>query len=373
MEVQASGDAEKAFALFKRARTLWPDVLDMGSKWYIDALTEAFEDRKVQGATIGPVLNQFAATFQNPPAVSTSEALDFQKPNSGPTSALAFADPSKSNPSGGLSDQEIAAIVRGIQKIQVPPPILPEEATIGIWRLAPRDVTSERVLFGTEAGVATAAVTLTIGEHSLPYVKLIVGTGKTVIAAEEAADVYLIKQNGVYEKALRYLKDESRRKEFTGLVRALKEHRPIPESANIDMVRTAQAILDPKLGNSSVRIAWNAMLSPEAARAAMTQACIQLGGEILGAAGARAFEHVRAARSPAFREAEDFLEHAAVAIKKVSDPAAKESLRVAIEQANQVIASTYQAMAPTARGLESAISIYSSHTLEEARTERNLK
>ena len=272
--------------------------------------------------------------------------------------------------SAAPTNEQIAAIVREIRKIQVPPPILPQEASIAIGQLAPGDKTSQKILLGLEIGVATADVLETIGEKTLPWVKLIVATGKTVIAAEDAADVYLVKQTAVYEKALKHLRDEKGRKEFTTIVRALKEHRPVPETAKIEMVRTAEAILDPKLGNSGIRIAWNAMLSPEARRAAVTEACIQLGGELLGATAGHAFQHIQSTQYPAFREAKDFLKHAAVAMKHVKDPAAKKSLKIAVDQANQVIAGTYRTLRPSVKGVEHLESIYAKEREEEYRTKK---
>ncbi|MBV8882021.1 MAG: hypothetical protein JO332_18845, partial [Planctomycetaceae bacterium] len=66
-----------------------------------------------------------------------------------------------------------AQLVRGIRAIQVPPPIPPEEASIGIGRLAEEDETTRKVLLGTDAGVAILEVTSTIGGKAVPAVKLL--------------------------------------------------------------------------------------------------------------------------------------------------------------------------------------------------------
>ncbi len=54
-----------------------------------------------------------------------------------------------------------------------------------------------------------------------------------------------------------------------------------PSSADEDMVRAARAILDPILGSGGARIAWDAMLSPEATAAMVRKACLETGGELV--------------------------------------------------------------------------------------------
>jgi hypothetical protein len=365
----ASGDLEGALRRYRRAEELSPGVLTEKGRRFVDNLAKQVEDRKTLAA-INPVMTDLAATFQGPPTVS-GRKLDFVKPTSEP--ALAFANSVTLGVSGDVSNEQIATIVRGVRTIRVPPPILPQDAAIGIARLAERDDTSKRVLLGLEAGIAVAAIAGRIGEASLPYVKLILVGGKSIIAAEEGADVFLVRQNEVYERALQYLKDESRRKEFTELVRALKERRPLAENTDIEMARAAQAIIDPSLGNSNMRIAWNSMLSAEARRAAVTQACIQLGAEIIGLGAGKAFQRIQATQFSSFREAEDFLARAAVAMNKVTEPAAKASLQAAIDQANHVIASTYHTVRPSAQVLEATESIIWAHHEEEFRTEGTSK
>jgi hypothetical protein len=174
-----------------------------------------------------------------------------------------------------------------------------------------------------------------------------------------------VKQNETYEKALRWLKDDAKRRDFTEIVRAIKEHRPISENASIDMIRVAQAILDPKLGNNSRRIAWNAMLSPEARNAALTQLCIELGGEIIGRASEKIVARVEAARQPAFQEATEYLSKATVALERTKYPVAQESLKEAIKQANEMIAKSYRAVRPGAQGMGHMVSIFAKHDVEE--------
>jgi hypothetical protein len=246
------------------------------------------------------------------------------------------------------SDQKKAArILAGIRKIKVPPPVLPEDALLSFGQLVP-DEKSKRIIEGAEFGVAIFDIAGKLENVSFAN-KILFSTGKTLIAAENGADVYIVKQNATYEKALAYLKDAKERQKFVEIVRDLREKKPLPEDASIDMARAAQAILDPELGNSGIHIAWDALLSPEARRAALTQACIELVGHAVGAASEAAVGRIVAARQPAFQEASDFLSHAGVALQTVKDPKAIESLNLAVKQANEMIAASYEVAEPAGK------------------------
>jgi tetratricopeptide (TPR) repeat protein len=266
-------------------------------------------------------------------------------------------------------NSQIAEILHGIKSIQVPPPILPREAAITFGQIAPEDHTSKNIILGSEVGVAVIAVFGSIDSHplNLTLPKLVFVVGKTFIAAENGADVYLVKQNDIYEKALRYLKDDATRQDFTTIVRAIKEKRTISENASIEMVRTAQAILDPRLGNSGKRIAWDAMLSPEARNAALTQVCIELGGELIGQAGERMVARLMVARQPAFAEATEYLAKARVALQTVEEPAARDSLNEAVKLANEMIAKSYHTVHPGSAGMEHLESIFFKQQEEDYR------
>lgn len=244
-------------------------------------------------------------------------------------------------------NQEAARILAGIHKIKVPPPVPPEDALLAFGQLVP-DEKSKRILEGSEKGVAIFEIAGTLGNVTLVN-KVLFSTGKTFIAAENGADVYIVKQNETYEKALAYLKNAKERQKFAALVRDVRENKPFPEDASIDMIRAAQAILDPKLGNSGMHIAWDAMLSPEARHAALTQACIELAGHAVGAASEAAVGRIVAAQQPAFQEASDFLTHARVALEHAQDPQAIESLNIAVKQANEMIAASYHVAEPAGK------------------------
>jgi hypothetical protein len=244
-------------------------------------------------------------------------------------------------------NQEAARILAGIHKIKVPPPVLPEDAVLSFGQLVP-DEKSKRIIDGLEFGVAAFDIAGKLGNATVAS-KVLFSTGKTFIAAENGADVYIVKHNETYEKALAYLKDAKERQKFVEIVRDVRENKPLPEDASIDMARAAQAILDPKLGNSGIHIALNAMLSPEARHAALTQACIELAGHAVGAAGEKAFGRIVASQQEAFQEASDFLTHAAVALQTVKDPQTIETLHIAVKQANEMIAASYEVAEPAAK------------------------
>ena len=144
----------------------------------------------------------------------------------------------------------------------------------------------------------------------------------------------------------------------------------MPGDASIDMVRAAEAMLDPKLGNSGARIAWDAMLSPEARRAVFTRACIELGATVLGQFGERFVHRVSTVQQPAFIEATEYLAKARVALGRVKDPGAVESLNIAIKQANDIIANTYRPERVVAAGLELSWRFSEEEAREKSRSDQ---
>lgn len=262
-----------------------------------------------------------------------------------------------------------ASIHRGIHRIQVPPPIPPEIASIGFGQLAKSDERSRRVLEGLDGGTAVAQIYAKINGMEWPAggVGLILMAGKSFIAAEDAADVYIVKKNESYDQALAYQRNPESRKEFALLVRALREHQPISENVNVGMLKAAQAILDPALGNSSSRIAWDAMMSPEARHAAMTRACIETGGIIIGQATDK-FKELAAIHDPPFKEAQAYLKQASAALTHAQDPAEQAALRSAIKEANDVISQAYLIELPNEMQKQGLVDIFTRHE-EKLRTQ----
>jgi hypothetical protein len=262
-------------------------------------------------------------------------------------------------------DPRLATLVSDIRKIRVPPPIRPEEADIHFGQLAPRDERTRHVLFGAEAGYAALDVALEFSGKANLTAKAIILAGKTIIAGEEGAEVYLVKQDKLYEQALAWIKEPAASRQFTGIVRAIRAGKEPPDDAPPAMIRAARAILDPRLGNSGLHMAWDSLWSPEARHAAVTQACIQLGGEIVGQAAEAAVGKFVVERAPAFERAARLAERARLDMAKASTPAFRQGYQAIIAKANKTMAEVYQLHRVGAHGMGYVESLYTTETLEE--------
>lgn len=100
---------------------------------------------------------------------------------------------------------------------------------------------------------------------------MVVGT-KATIAAQQEADIVVFTKNATYERMLMLLKDQKQGPQLVSIMKLLNENKPIPAGANDELVRLARACRQPTQGNSSVHLAMNAMLSPEA-KAAFFETC----------------------------------------------------------------------------------------------------
>jgi len=103
----------------------------------------------------------------------------------------------------------------------------------------------------------------TLTNSEMIQFKLLVIGVRSTIASENEADLVLFKQTAWYELALRILKDKKQGPELIAAIKALKEKKAIQQGTNPEIIRLAKATQDPSLGNSSVHIAMNAMLSSE--------------------------------------------------------------------------------------------------------------
>jgi hypothetical protein len=172
---------------------------------------------------------------------------------------------------------------------------------------------------------------------------MIMAAGKSFIAAEDAADIYLIKQEALYRQASGYLRNPATRLGFTAIVRTIKEGKPLPAGANAEMVAAARAILDPKLGNSAFRIAGNALLSPEARSAAVSKFLIALAAFEAGEQAKGLYNEIRKVNDPIYNEAMGWLQKAAVDIEQVTDPIDRSVLEKALAHANDIASRSYRA------------------------------
>jgi hypothetical protein len=236
---------------------------------------------------------------------------------------------------------QIEELSRRFQAVEPPPPVSTDQISV---RLRPRDKMSELILMGTEVGVALMDVRqLRIAGEAFGVVpKALLVTGKTFIAMENGADVYLVKQNEVYEQSLRWLKDKNTSKTFSETVQALRENRQLPSGATPKMVNTAKAILDPELGNSGRRIAWDAMWSPEAKAAGIKKACIEIGSFLIGKGAEGYANKYLAEREPFYKETLASLEFGEKGLKNATDPASKKAWEKIIANAGGMMGKTYR-------------------------------
>jgi hypothetical protein len=311
--------------------------------------------------------------------IKALEDLQRSLDRTGPASELVPADapPRKLDPGGGSSgsrlaidrdappsDPQLAEIARGLAAIKVPPPMPADSVSID-FHLAPGgDEKSKLILLGTDVGVIGLDLSGKLAGNSLLGARVLLATGKTFIAMEDGADLYLVRQNAVYEQALKYLKSPDTARAFTAVVRAVKEGGPVPGSAPADMVRAARAILDPRLGNSGTQIAWSAMWSPEAKRAGLTRGCIELGGELFGEGAKGIVKDLRTGQEPAFQYASNSLKKAQDALARTAEPAERASIQKVIDSAARIMERCYKAAAPAAHAAEHAASIFSKEAVE---------
>jgi len=257
-------------------------------------------------------------------------------------------------------------LVSSIKDIQVPPPIPPEEASIVFGDLAEGDYKSALVLLGMDLGIAVLDTAGKIGGRVMPPLRIIVLAGKTFIAAEEGADVYLTKKTETYEKALTFLKDPASAREFTAIVRAIKEGRPLPATASLDMVRAAQAITSPELGGSTSRIMWTAFMSKEARNAALTQASLEAYGWVTGDVTEHTVKRIFVQRSARYRKAAKRLDRAGRLMKKAKKPATRAKLQQGIDHANRVMAKSFSTYSAQSKGAAYLNTFYRSARFQEA-------
>ena len=244
----------------------------------------------------------------------------------------------------------LASLKMRLDEIQVPPPIPSDEAEFAFCK-AEEDPQSEAVLTMTDAGVAVVDVVGKVGGKEFPPFGLIVITGKTLIAAEDAADVYIVKRSAVYDQALAYLKDKSTRDVFAKLVTAVRTHQKISTNVSIKMLAAARAVADPTLNDKTHdwQDALWAIQSPPARRAALTRLLIEGAGVVTGEAMDNMMSNViHATQSPAYEEANLVLKKAkrALASPSAISPDAQIFLRGLIERSNNVIASAYRTEIP---------------------------
>jgi hypothetical protein len=249
------------------------------------------------------------------------------------------------------SPKYLLSLQSSIDQIRVPPPILEDQAVIGFRKLE-EDPQSDAIFLAADAGVTVVDVVGKVGGKEFPPFGLLVITGKAFIAAENAADVYLVQKNEVYDQALAYLKDQSTRNAFGKLVTAVRKHEPISENVSIKMLAAAQAIADPTLNDKYhnwTDALW-ALQSPAARQAALTRLMIEGGSVVIGEALLKPVlvDGIHGAQAPAYEEANAILEKAHKALSKTTSADGRAFLHGLIDRSNAIIGTAYRTEIPRA-------------------------
>lgn len=271
---------------------------------------------------------EILAAFKNPGG--NEPAVDLRSRLRSPDAPRAAWD-------ANITDPTVAPIAKRLNRVVPPLPILTEQVNLS-WK----DIylAEDRLANTTDLVIAGWEMTGTLsGSLCSPY-KIVLIAGKTVIAGEDGAYLHLVKDEENYDAALRFLKNPEQRQTFARLVQDIRENRPLPASANADMVKAARAITDPKLGNSAESIAFDAMLSKEAVSAMFRKVLVEVASQKLSDKFGEVtkdlmnrkavFDAVRLERQQAMR-----------ALAQTTDPDRAAQLKTVIEQANRKSAATY--------------------------------
>jgi hypothetical protein len=240
----------------------------------------------------------------------------------------------------GISNPQIARLMRGLRNIDVPPPI-PASSVAMSWKSL-TEKHGPGVLDKTgEFGFLAWDLLARPGRGTPLQCKVLLIAGKTFIAGEDGAYVHLVKQDRVYEQALGFLRDPATTRQFAELVRDFRETGTASSSADPAMLRAARALTDPKLGSSGMSIAWDAMLSPEARAAMVRKACLEVGSELMGQGTEGLLRDLTRQRS-LYEAASRERRRAQQLLKRTSDPLDRDQLRKVIAHANYVTGRMYR-------------------------------
>jgi hypothetical protein len=177
-----------------------------------------------------------------------------------------------------VTDPRVAKLARSIYAIVPPAPVPKEEAPIE-WKHI--YLNEETLMKSADRLMALWEMTGPLGSPVGKPLKVIMIAGKTFIAGENGAALYLVKQDQTYSQALNYLKNPVQSQQFARLVQAIRENRPLPSSADPGMVSVALAIADPKLAHGTAPLAWDFMTSREALSAMLRKAAIDIGSDVI--------------------------------------------------------------------------------------------
>jgi hypothetical protein len=268
-----------------------------------------------------------------------------------PTDTTSSPPPATAKPAwdAQITDPQVARYARSINSIVVPPPVPAKEVPLD-WKQI--YLSDESLMKSADRLMALWEMTGPLGASVDKPLKVIMIAGKTFIAGEDGAALYLVKKDQLYDQALGYLKSPAQSQQFAHLVQAIRENRPLPASADPAMVAAARAIADPRLARGSATIAWDAMISSDALSAMLRKASIEIGSDYLSDKTGELLtdEHERKAVFDSLR----LERRQAVNMLERGSPTAAQSeqLKIVIDHANQTMAQIYRVekVADTARG-----------------------
>jgi hypothetical protein len=172
---------------------------------------------------------------------------------------------------------QLGQLMKQVNNVRVP---TPEVA----YNFEPEDEEADKVLNGGSYGVAVLKGSGQFLGKTGTYVDVaataIFIAGKAFIAAEDAAEVYVVRQTDEYESALHCLKDPRYGSQFAYLVADLRKGRHPETNLPDDVVAAAVAFA--QSGPRSETILWDAWMSPEVRKAAAHKAINELASEAVG-------------------------------------------------------------------------------------------
>jgi hypothetical protein len=184
-----------------------------------------------------------------------------------------------------ITDPQVAPIARHLASIVPPLPISEKDVALDWKKIYLND---NRLLNTTDYVVAGWQMAGLMGKTSALEVEVLLIGGKTLIAGQDGAYMYLARRDKDFDAAAAYLKNPATAQTFAHLVNDVRQNRPLSALADPAMVEAAQAINahhagnDKKDMNAIVPIMWDLMTSPEALSAMLRKASVEVTGSLIG-------------------------------------------------------------------------------------------
>jgi hypothetical protein len=193
--------------------------------------------------------------------------------------------PAKPTWDAQITDPQVAPIARRLASIVPPLPISEKDVALDLRKIYLND---NQLLKTTDYVVAGWQMAGLMGKTSALEVEVLLIAGKTLIAGQDGAYMYLARRDKEFDAAAAYLRDPATAQAFAHLVDDVRQNRPLPALADRGMVEAAQAINAHHAGNdiegklAIVPIMWDQMTSPEAVSAMLRKASIEGTASIIG-------------------------------------------------------------------------------------------